>query len=155
VTNPTLQTLLNTGNSFTLVTGANLNALASGTAVLSAAFSNVIADSAGLGFPRARLKFHSDSLVVSAGGSVYGWFLTAADGSIYEQGSASVIPVRPVDFSFPAVAQTAAVDLEQLVPMPTCATIKCLIYNNLGAALASNTNGYLKAYYETDTFPNL
>lgn len=153
---PTLEGLLNGANPQTVITGANLNALSSGASVLGAAFSNVQGDGAGGGFPLATLKLHLDSMTVSAGGVVDGWFLTASDGSTYEQGSASVTPQRPPDFCFQVIAQTAAVDVEQRsVQMPICATIKCLLRNNaLGASTPGNTNGYLKVYYQTDQYPS-
>jgi hypothetical protein len=148
----TLKGALN-GSAQTIVSGANLNALTNTSLVLSAAFSNIQGDSAGDGYPRARLKLHIDSMAVAAGGVFDGWILTAADGSVYEQGGTSVVPLRPVDFIFVPVVQTAAVDLEQLVPMPNCATCKVLFRNNAtGATTPANTNGYLKAYYETDQF---
>lgn len=152
---PTLEVAIN-GTPATVVSGANLNALASGSLVLGSAFSNVIGDGAGGGWPRARAKLHIDSMAVSSGGVVDGWFLTAADGSTYEQGGTSVTPLRAPDFCFVPVVQTAAVDLEQLVNVPVCATVKCLLRNNaLGAATPSNTNGYLKLYYETDSLPSV
>lgn len=152
MTTPTIEVLLNANNPQTVITGANLNNLASGSLILGSAFSNVQSDGAGGGFPRARLKLHIDSMTVSAGGIVDGWFLTASDGSVYEQGSASVTPLRVPDFVFIPVAQTAAVDIETYVnQMPICATIKCLLRNNtLGAATPSNNNGYLNIYYDTD-----
>jgi len=138
------------------VSGANLNALANNALVLGSAFSNVTGDGAGGGFRYAIAKLHADSVAVSTGGIVDGWFLTASDASIYEQGGTSVTPLRPPDFLFAPVVQTAAIDLEQLVVMPICATIKCLLRNNaLGAALPSNTNGYLKLYYQTDMYPQV
>jgi hypothetical protein len=156
MTNPTLQGLLNSNNPQTVVTGTNLNALANNALVLGAAFSNVTGDGQGGGFRYGRVKFHSDSLTVTAGGIIDGWFLTASDGTVYEQGGTSVTPLRQPDFQMPAVAQTAALDLEQWVVMPICATIKCLLRNNaLGAALAANANGYLKIYYETDMYPQV
>jgi hypothetical protein len=156
VTNPTLEGLLNANNPQTVVTGANLNALASGSLVLGAAFSNVTADGAGGGFRYAIAKLHIDSMAVSSGGVVDGWFLTASDGSVYEQGGTSVVPLRAPDFLFLPVVQTAAVDLEQFVVMPICATIKCLLRNNaLGATTPSNANGYLKLYYQTDMYPQV
>lgn len=151
---PTLKVAL--GNTATVVSGANLNALSSGSLVLSSAFSNVIGDAAGEGFPRATAKLHLDSMAVSSGGIVDGWFLTAADGSVYEQGGTGVVPLRAPDFLFVPVVQTAAVDMEQVVDMPVCATIKCLLRNNaLGAATPSNTNGYLKLIYQTDSIPSV
>jgi hypothetical protein len=34
--------------------------------------------------------------------------------------------------------------------------MKCLLRNNaLGATTPANTNGYLKLYYETDTYPQV
>jgi hypothetical protein len=156
MTNPTLEGLLNANNPQTVITGTNLNALANNALVLGSAFSNVAGDGQGGGFRYARLKLHIDSMTVSAAGVVDGWLLTASDGSTYEQGGTSVTPLRQPDFLFPPVAQTAAVDLEEWVVMPICATIKCLLRNNaLGAATPSNTNGYLKVYYETDMYPSV
>jgi len=154
--NPTLEGLLNSNNPQTVISGSNLNALGSNSLVLGAAFSNVAADGQGGGFRFARLKFHVDSMTVTAGGVVDGWFLTAADGSVYEQGGTSVTPARAPDFVLAPVAQTAAVDLEGYVQMPICATCKCLLRNNaLGAATPANANGYLKVYYETDMYPQV
>jgi hypothetical protein len=156
VANPTLEGLLNSNNPQTVITGSNLNALASNSLVLGAAFSNVTGDGAGGGFRFGRLKLHIDSMAVSAGGVVDGWFLTASDASVYEQGGTSVTPARPPDFVLVPVAQTAAVDLEGYAQMPICATCKCLLRNNaLGASTPANTNGYLKVYYETDMYPNV
>lgn len=152
---PTLEEVL--GTTATIITGANLNALASGSLVLGAAFSNVIGDSAGGGFPLATLKLHLSSMTVSAGGVVDGWFLTAADGSTYEQGGTSVTPQRAPDFSIQIVPQTAVVDVElRNVMMPICATVKCLLRNNaLGAATPSDTAGYLKVFYQSDSYPSV
>jgi hypothetical protein len=153
---PTLEGLLNSANPQTVVTGANLNALSSGSFVLGAAFSNVTADGKGGGFPWAYAQLHLDSMTVSAGGAVSGWFLTAPDGSTYEQGGTGVQPNRPFDFNFTPVAQTAAVDVDQLVRVPICANIKVLLWNNsLGAATPSNTNGYLKLWYVTEMLPTV
>lgn len=154
MTTPTLKQAL--GNTATVITGSNLNALGSGSLVLGAAFSNVPGDSAGEGYPRAFAKLHIDSMTVSAGGVVDGWFLTASDGTTYEEGGASVTPQRAPDFCFQPVAQTAAVDLEQEVHVPVCGTIKCLLRNNaLGASTPANNNGYVKLYYDTDTYPSV
>lgn len=151
MTTPTIAGLLDSNNPITIVSGANLNALASASLVLGAAFSNVQADSSGLGFRWATLKIHIDSMTVSAGGVIDGWFLTASDGSVYEQGGTSVVPLRSPDFSRAPVVQTAAIDLEIPVIVPICATIKCLFRNNgLGAATPANTNGYAKLYFNTD-----
>lgn len=148
MTTPTLLGGLNANNPQTVVSGANLNALASGSSVLSSAFSNVQGDSAGLGYTDAIAKLHLDSMAVSAGGSVKVWFLTASDGSVYEQGGTSVTPLRRPDLVFVPVVQTAAVDLELPCRVPLCAAQKCLVQNStLGAATPSNTNGYLKLYY--------
>ena len=147
---PTIEGYLNSSNPQTVVTGANLNALASGSSVLGSAFSNVQADSQGGGFPLATCKIHLDSMAVSAGGNILIWFLTASDGSVYEQGGTSVTPLRAPDVIFNPVAQTAAVDLESPCNVPLCATIKALVKNNsLGAATPANTNGYVKLYYQT------
>jgi hypothetical protein len=150
--NPTLEGLL--GTAQTVISGANLNALANNALVLGSAFSNVSGDGQCGGYPRARAVLHLDSMAVAAGGYVDGWFLTAADGSTYEQGGASVTPLRAPDFSFCPVVQTAAVDMAQLVKVPICGAIKCLLRNNaLGAATPANTNGFFKLYPETDTYP--
>ena len=152
--NPTLEGKV--GNNATIVSGSNLNALASGSLVLSAAFSNVNGDAAGEGYRYAVAKLHIDSMAVSAGGVVDGGFLRASDGSVYEQGGTSVTPNRPPDFVFTPVVQTAAIDLEQVVSVPVCATIKCLLRNNaLGATTPANTNGYLKLFYDTDMYPSI
>lgn len=152
--NPTLEGLLNANNPQTIISGANLNALANNTLVLGAAFSNITGDGAGGGFRWARLKLHIDSMAVSAGGIVDGWFLTASDGSVYEQGDATHTPLKPVDFIFPPIVQTAAIDIEQRVRVPICATIKCLLRNNaLGATTPAN--GYVKAYFETNMLPSV
>jgi hypothetical protein len=154
VPTPTVEALV--GASMGAVSGTNLNALASNALVLAAAISNVQGDSAGGGYDRARLKLHLDSMTVAAGGIVDGWFLTAADGSVYEQGGTSVVPLRPPDFAFYPVAQTAAVDLEIQVRVPICGTIKTLLRNNgLGAAMPSNNNGYLHWYPRTDQIPSV
>lgn len=148
MTTPTILGGLNANNPQTVVSGANLNALASGSSVLSSAFSNVQGDSAGLGYTDAIAKLHVDSMAVSSGGSVKVWFLTASDGSVYDQGGTSVTPLRRPDIVFTPVVQTAAIDIEMPCKVPICATIKALLQNStLGAAMPSNNNGYLKLYY--------
>jgi hypothetical protein len=149
MTNPTVLGFNNANNPQTPVSGANLNALSSGSSVLGSAFSNVQGDSAGLGFTSAIAKLHLDSMAVSSGGTMLVWLLSASDNSVYEQGGTSVTPLRAPDVIFAPVAQTAAVDLELLCAVPLCATIKALVKNSLGAATPSNTNGYLKLYYQT------
>lgn len=147
----TVQAVLNANNPQTVISGANLNGLASGSSVLGSAFSNVQGDGAGLGYRKARGKLHIDSMAVSSGGSIQGWFLTASDGSTYSQGGTSVTPLRIPDFTFTPVVQTAAIDMEEDFYVPICATIKVLLKNaSLGAAMPANTNGYLKLYYDTD-----
>ena len=155
MTTPTFEGFLNANNPRTVATGANLNALSSGSSVLGAAFSNVQGDSAGLGFPNATAKLHIDSMAVSAGGILQVWFLTAMDSSIYEQGGTSVTPLRPADIIFTPVVQTAAVDVELACTVPNCATIKALVKNGLGAATPSNANGYLNLYYQTQQVPSV
>jgi hypothetical protein len=153
---PTVLGFLNGNNPQTIITGANQNALASGALVLGSNFSNIQLDNAGGGYRWARMKWHVDSMTVSAGGLGDGWFLTASDASVYEQGGTSVVPQRAPDFILLPVPQTAAIDLEILVLVPICANIKCLFRNNaLGAALPSNNNAYLKLYYETDQIPSV
>src|SRR5580700_3517547 len=107
MTQPLLIEILNANNPQTVITGSNLNALASGSSVLGSAFSNVAGDAQGGGMLRANVKLHIDSMTVSAGGQVLIWFLTASDGSTYEQGGTSVTPLRPPDVVFTPVVQTA------------------------------------------------
>jgi hypothetical protein len=153
---PTIEGLISSAGAQTVGSGTNLNALASNSSVLGSAFSNVQGDGAGGGFPNARAKLHLDSMAVSSGGSVKVWFLTAADGSVYEQGGTSVTPLRKPDIVFVPVVQTAAVDLELPCQVPICGTIKALIQNSsLGASTPANTNGYLKLYYETKQLVNV
>jgi hypothetical protein len=157
--NPTLIDILGANGVQTIVAGTDLNGLASGSAVVAATvWSNVTGDGKGGGLPFAVLKLHIDSMAVSAGGVVDGWFLTASDGSVYSQGSASIIPLRPPDFILVPVVQTAAVDCETVfaIPVPICATQKILLRNNaLGASFPANNNAYLKAYPTTDSYPSI
>jgi hypothetical protein len=147
----TQQAVLNANNPQTIISGANLNGLTSGSSVLGSAFSNIQGDSAGLGYRRGRAKLHIDSMAVSSGGSVQLWFLTASDGSVYDQGGTSVTPLRQPDVTFVPVVQTAAVDIELPCQVPICATIKCLLKSaSLGATTPANTNAYVKMYYDTD-----
>ena len=153
--NPTLEQVLNTNNPISLMGATDLNSIASGSAVLGTVVtSNVPGDAQGCGMPYARLKLHLDSQVVSAGGVVDGWFVTAADGSVYTSEDASHIPNRPPDFVFNPWVGTAALNYETVALMPICANIKVLVRNNaLGAAFAA-ANGTLKAYYFTDSYPS-
>ena len=153
--NPTLQGLLNANNPQTGITGAQLQNISSAALFIGSALSNVTGDGAGGGYRYARLHLHISSITPSAGGTVYGWFLTAADGSTYEQGGTSLTPARAPDFVFAAINTAAAVDLETYVQMPICATFKMLCVNNLGVSTANDTNGYIKIYYETDMYPNV
>lgn len=150
MTTPTILGYLDTNNPQTVVSGANLNALASGSLVLSAAFSNVQNDSAGTGMVDALCQVHIDSMAVSAGGQILIWFLAAPDGSTYSQGGTSVTPLGNPDVIFTPVVQTAAIDITIPCQVPICATIKALLKNSsLGATTPANANGYVKLHYNT------
>ena len=157
MTTPTVKGFLNPNTAVTAVNGANLNALASGSSVLSAAFSNMQGDSAGDGFRDAVAKLHvTGNVNVSAGGAITVWFLTASDGSLYEQGGTSVTPLKPPDIVFPPVVQNAAIDIELPCRVPICATIKALVQNTaIGAALTADNNGYIKLFFNTDQIPSV
>ena len=155
--NPTLQQVLSTQSAITALSGANLQNIASGSGILgTSAFSNVVGDAAGQGFPWALAHLHLSSMAVSSGGYAEIWFLPASDGSTYSQGSASAFPVQLEWYKvFAPIAQTAVVDLIGVVRLPICALIKCLFKGTLGASTPNDTNGYLKLYPFTDSYPSL
>ena len=156
--NPTLELLLNSNNPLTVITGANLNNLSSGSAVLGSSFSNIQGDGQGGGYPVAVVQFHCPSMVVSSDGFINGWFLAAQDGSTYEQGTASIIPNRAPDFILAPYAQTAVVDVVQYyTQIPVCGNIKCLFQNELGASIDSGSSSasYVKLWFITDQYPSI
>lgn len=156
MSNPTLERLLGANNPVTILTGSDLSALASGSAVVGAGtFSNVQGDANGGGFPEAYAYLHIDSMAVSANGIFDFFLLPAPDGTHFSQGSASVIPLTlPWYYQFVPVVQTAAIDLVIPIQVPICANFKCLARNNaLGAALPANANAFLKLYFVTDQYP--
>ena len=143
-----------------------LNSLASGSTVISSVngssgvFTNITGDGKGEGSPWVRLKYHQAALGGNAtvGTVCDGWFLTAADGSIYETNpGSSNPPSRPPDFYFSQLnpAASAALDVEMLVAAPITANFKILFRNNtIGQALASSGNT-LDLYFTTNTFPSV
>lgn len=144
----------------------DLNSLASGSTVISSVggssgvFSNVPGDGKGEGAPYVRLKYHQAALAGNANINTQcqGWFLCAADASIYETNpGSSNPPSRPPDFFFSQLnpAQSAAIDVEQVVPAPITGNFKILFQNaTIGQALASSGNT-LDLYYTTLTYPSV
>ncbi len=149
MTTPTLLWFLNANNLQTVVSGSNLNALASNASVLGSSFSNVQADGAGLGMVNAWAWLHLDSMAVAAGGSFQLWFLPSYDGgTTYSQGGTSVTPLSRPSIIWVPVVQTAAIDIIIPCQVPNAANIKSLLKNSAtGASTPSNTNGYVKLAY--------
>ena len=149
MTTPTILSVLNSNNLITILTGSNLNALASNASVLGSSFSNVQADGAGLGMINAWAWIHLDSMAVAAGGSFQMWLLPSFDGgTTYSQGGTSVTPLSRPSIVWTPVVQTAAIDIILPLQVPNAANIKALLKNSAtGAATPSNTNGFVKLAY--------
>lgn len=154
--NPTLEQVLNTNNAISSLTNSTFQNITSGSAVLepTIVMSNVPSDGKGCGMPYAWLYLHVDSMAVSAGGAVDGWFVQSQDGSTFAAEDATHIPLRPVDFIFYPWVGTAALDYIAFATPPIVGKFKVLIRNNaLGASTPNNTNSFLKFYYFTDSYP--
>lgn len=76
----------------------------------------------------------------TANSTINVWFLTASDGTNFEDGSSSVIPQRNPDVFFPMRAVTTAQRIAKLCKLPV-GTFKVLVQNNgTGQAMASSGN---------------
>jgi hypothetical protein len=137
----------------TVVTGANLNALANNALVLSSEYDNRYGQ-AGDGAEWATLEGYFDFAgTVAANTVIDGWLVTAPDGTNYGDGSASVTPARPIEFAFQLRGVSGAHQQRvravgrggsPLIQLPPC-KLKLLVRNNAtGSALASNTNSFIK-----------
>lgn len=114
-----------------------------GLAANAAANSAEVANETGL-YPYIDLELVLASVDYSAatGLAVYVWFLTQADGTNYEDGSATgpIIPARPPDgiFALRAVNAAQRVVLNNM-PLPAL-DFTILLQNKVSAAFAANSN---------------
>lgn len=142
------------GSQDTLLTGANLNAMASSTSVfvLGSAFDPAIG-AAGDGYPFAEFEGYFDFAgTVTANTAIDVWFAKAPDGTNYSDGSTSVVPSRAPDVSFVLRGVSGAHQQRVVgigrggarVELPAV-PFKCLVRNSsTGSAIASNTNSFVK-----------
>lgn len=139
--------------STTVVTGANLNALANNALVLSSEFDNRLGQ-AGDGAPLAVFEGYFDFAgTVTAATTIDAWIVPAPDGTNFTDGSASVTPARAINVAFNLRGVSGAHQQRvygvaaggrQLCELPPT-KFKVLARNNAtGSALASNTNSFIK-----------
>lgn len=155
-------TLIGQVSAKTSLMTTELNSLANNALVISSVggssgvFSNVSGGALG-GYPYGRFKLTLAILGGSptANSGIDVWLLASDDGSTYESGSSSITPVRPPDFTFPIIVQTAAQIVVIVAPIPICGTFKVLVRNNgTGQSLASSGN-IIDVYPQTDTIPSI
>lgn len=151
----TLQELLNANNPISALT-TELNSLANnGVALSGTVVSNKQGDSAGLGYPYCRAKLALGSAAFGTSAAVFGWWMSADDGTNYEtslqtSGTTTTPPVaRNPDFvwGIDNVTQASLRVVEGRVP--NCANNKLLLWNRTGVALAASGNS-LNIYFYTD-----
>lgn len=152
-----LQEFLNANNPQRADASSDLNSLANGGSVTCTnVLSNVQADGKGQGFPEVKAKLSLAALTPVAPAAVYGWLICADDGSNYETtvtSSTTVPPLaRPPDFIWSigvATSTAQIVDAWATQGAPICATMKLVVWNVAGVALASSGNS-VNLYFNTD-----
>lgn len=156
----TRQALLNANNPQRADSSTSeLNSLVNGGVVESAiVLSNVQGDSKGLGYPEVMGKLALGSAAFGANAAVFGWLLTANDGTNYEtfaSGTSTTTPpmARDPDFIWPIenVTQAAIKSVFAARGAIICATQKMLFWNMTGVTLAASGNS-CNLYYLTDEF---
>lgn len=140
--------------TLTTLLSTELNSLAAGNIAVGSAFDNAqgTANLDGYLFGTLELVLAAPPSAVVAGSVCAVWFLRSIDGTNFEDGSASVYPVRPPDVLFFPVEGSGAQRLIGVteadgpqgrttrVPMPV-GDFKALFYApRLGTALASSGN---------------
>lgn len=143
---------------------SELNSLANNGVVVSVVtFSNVIGDSQGQGSDLCEAALNLGAVsagAFSATAALYVWLLEEKDGSNFEtpyqsSGTTTTAPLgRAADLIISGMANVSNVALKNLKAygdLPICGTIKALIWNQTGQALAASSNS-LFIYPQTDQF---
>jgi hypothetical protein len=149
-----------TGSGTSLLS-SELNSLANSSLVISSVggtsgvYANVSGSGMG-GYPYGRfVGTFSFGSSPTANSGIDIWLLVSADGSAYESGSSSITPVRPPDFTFPLIVQTASQVVDIIAPLPITANFKVLARNNgTGQSLAASANTVI-CFPFTDTIPSI
>lgn len=105
----TLQMLPNSGGIQTILS-TELNSLAFGAPAIGSAIDNIQATGSYSGYPFCQLELVIAALAAApmVNNVVSFWFVRSADGTNYEDGSASVVPLREPDaLFFPLSVATA------------------------------------------------
>lgn len=148
----TTRTIL--AGTLNIIMQSDLNTLANGAAVISAATENTVMTGGVVtptnsNYPNAEFEHVSSSTAAAtAQTTVLYWFLRAIDGSTYEEGSSSVIPTRDPDLVFIMEALTSQRVTKQ-AKMPV-GPFKVLCQNNSGQAFLSANKLSCKPF--TDAF---
>jgi hypothetical protein len=138
--------------SATTLLSTELNSLASSSTLAAGAISSVggtsgkfdnTAGGGGLGgytLGQFEINCAAPSGAVTAGSGVFVWLLTTVDGTNYENGSASIVPVRRPDVIIPFRAVTSTAQrIIVVAPLPP-GTWFVLLSQNSGQAFAASSN---------------
>jgi hypothetical protein len=149
------------GSESSLLT-TELNSLASSAALTAGAISSVggtsgvfnnVQGGGGLGgFTQALFLIHIASLASAptAGTGFFFWFINSLDGSLFEDGSATITPARRADLVIPVRAATGVQNIIVQSSLPPN-SFYVLCDQNTGQTLASSGN-YLKVCPVTNQF---
>lgn len=133
------------GSQTTLITGANLQALANNTNINGTVFDNTIGQT-GDGYTLCDVELYLDgfgSAVTSNTGFTM-WFLMSSDGTNYEDGGAGVLPARLPDVVFPLRAVSTAQRVVRRVLLPWGKFTPMIRNEGTGQTVNNNTNSYCK-----------
>jgi len=98
------------------------------------------------GYPYAEVQFTGDFSVAPVADTLINvWFLRTIDNTNYEDGSATVIPRRTPDVTFPMRAVTTAQRVIKTATMPP-GRFKILVQNGTGQTLSANWTLYFKPF---------
>ena len=126
----------------TTVLSTELNSLANNALVVTATpYNNTAAGGGGDGYTLADIELVATFGTVPAANSALSiWFLTAIDGTNYEDGSASITPGRPPEVVLPVRAVTTAQRSNRRAWLPW-GDFSILVKNDgTGQALAASGN---------------
>jgi hypothetical protein len=145
---PTLKQKIS--SQFNILT-TELNSMASGARVLSAAFNNVIGGGGTDGYTHLMLHMAPDFASLPTANTGFSvWILRSADGgTTYEDGGTALQPARPYD-GFLAINSTIDPQVVScIVPIPP-GHFKVLISNGSGQSLPSSGSTLKGAAYTLD-----